>query len=445
MHRVAHWLALIVMALLAGCAAKSLPGYQITYQGYNIPQPMLDRIAEKFREHGLATAAIARDNVGRVRLVGSYRNEDDVDRAFTIVQSIVGLKSTSPFYPQDVKERNWEREAGKALVDFAAARKRTAPNEPGVKRALVVGINTFLDSERIPPIQGEDDARVVAEQLGNFGYRVTRLLGSEATKAAIETAVARMANEVGADDTLFIYVSSHGALPVPSHKGGDERKMSVIAYDSGQTGGRRARDATDQAVQLQNTAVKDSVFQHLAQRPTRATRVLIDTCYSGEILRGVQEDSRQYILKQNGGRPDQEGISVASWSGPAYTAKGIQFVADNARPAAQAPGKRTAADELRSRPGYTLITATSEGEKSFGPAQGTFEAHVGSPRQLRGSFFTQTFAGYLELHNGQVQPAFEMASRFTTNKVSQLSKGTEKQHPRIFSTLPATDDVISKF
>ena len=88
-------LVLLNSLLLVGCAANQMPGFENVYYSYNVPQPLLDRIMFKLRENGLNNARITRDNVGRVRLTGSYRNEDEVDNAFIIVQSIVCLLYTS--------------------------------------------------------------------------------------------------------------------------------------------------------------------------------------------------------------------------------------------------------------------------------------------------------------------------------------------------------------
>lgn len=434
-----------MVILLAGCATQTMPGYQNTFQGYSIPQVLLDRITQKFREHRLTSAAIERDSVGRVRLAGTYKDEDDVDQAFLIVRSIVGGKSMSPLYPKNVRERRWEQEASRSLASFAASvRQQRAASAPGVRRALVIGINTFVDSERLTPILGEDDARVVADELSLFGYRVTRLLGPQATKAAIEEAIAQVDHELGPNDTLFIYVSSHGNAPIPSPAGEDERKMSIAAYDSGDTDGRRRNDRTDYMLHLQRTSVKDTLIQRLAQKPTRATRVVIDTCYAGEMLRGVPDDSRRFILAQNDGREEAEGVSVAAWTGPAFTAKGIRYVSGGDEAAKPEPSTPSAVPATRT--GYTLITATSEGQRSWGPnaTVGVFQADIGTPTQLKGSFFTQTFFRWLQVLDGSVQPAFENASRFTSSTVSRELKGREAQVPRIFSTLPAAEDNITK-
>jgi hypothetical protein len=439
-----------VAMLLVGCSSPNMPGYQNTFQGYSIPQPLLDRITQKFQQHGLRTAAIDRDAVGRVRLTGSYKDEDEVDQAFIIVRSIVGGKSTSPFYPKDVRERRWEKEASRALADYSASvRANRTGGAAGVRRALVIGISTFMHP-KIDPILGEEDARVVADELTRLGYSVTRLLGRHATKTAIESAIAQMNRDLAPNDSLFIYVSSHGTAPVPSSAGGDERKMSIVAYDSSL--GQSGADNTDQALYLQKTSVRDNLIQDLARKPTRVTRVVIDTCYSGEMLRGVPSDSRQFILEQNGGKHEREGISVAAWTSGVLASKGIRFDGASSMPkSSRSPGPSAAQAQAAaptSRSGYTLITATSEGQKSWGPRPdiAVFKANIQGPTELRGSFFTQTFVRWLQVLNGDIQPAFENASQFTTQAVSMWTdpKDKEAQVPRIFSTLPDSEDNISK-
>jgi len=249
--------AVALVLLLSGCAANKLHGYQNTYQGYAVPQPLLQSIESKFRQHGLAGARITRDLVGRVQLAGSYRNEDEVDTAFVIVQSIVGLKSTSPFYPVDIRERRAEREARAGLN---AALNNARNNAPPRRIALVIGINEFRDS-RISPVPGEDDAIVAAHVAGKAGYAVTSLLGKAATKAAIESTLQRIEEDLRPQDSLFIYISSHGAAPLPSSRGGDQRRMSIVAWD---TIASHGVDATDGQVQLQKTSVSDALVQRLA-------------------------------------------------------------------------------------------------------------------------------------------------------------------------------------
>lgn len=422
--------AVALVLLLSGCAANQLHGYQNTYQGYAVPQPLLQSIEAKFRQHGLAGARINRDLVGRVQLAGSYRNEDEVDTAFVIVQSIVGLKSTSPFYPTDIRERRAAREARAGL---SAALNNARNNAPPRRIALVIGINEFRDP-RISPVPGEDDAIVAARVAGKAGYTVTSLLGEAATKAAIESTLQRIEEDLRPQDSLFVYISSHGAAPLPSSRGGDQRRMSIVAWD---TVASHGVDATDGQVQLQKTSVSDALVQRLAARPTRNTRILIDTCYSGDMLRGFPDPSGGYIHKTNGGASERAGISMAAWTGPAYTSKAIRFVSDQPAPQAGVREEQhPRADILPADRAYTIITATSANEKSLAPGGNNVFSLNG--RDLKGSFFTQAFFAFLEQHQGHVEPAFAAARDFTSAKAREVSRNTETQNPLHFAT-PTAD------
>ncbi|RFP11305.1 MULTISPECIES: caspase family protein [unclassified Duganella] len=431
-------LLILLLLLLTGCAASQMHGFENTYYSYNVPQLLLDKIALKLRQEGLVDARVGRDSVGRVQLAGSYQTEDEVDRAFVIVQSIVGLKSTSPFYPDNIRRKRWELEAGEQLARIAQA-QRSAPR-PEHRVALIIGINTFRDSRHWLPIQGEDDAAVVQRAAAQAGYTVTSLLGRQATKASIEAALRNIEADLRPTDSLFIYVSSHGEQPLPSANGNDERKMSIIAWDSGDAA---INNRTDYELNLYRTAVPDTLLQKLAKKPTRNTRILIDTCYSGEMLKGLPDESGGYIAQANGGAAERAGISMAAWTGKAYTSKAIRFSDD--APARTQAAKRTqpqasaaASDAIDGERAYTIITATSEGEQSLGPPIQVGEFLLPDQRRtLRGSYFTQAFFAYLDVYAGQVEPAFAAARDFTNRKAQEVTGGARTQVPRQFSTRSA--------
>lgn len=435
---------LALVLLVSGCANQSMPGYQRVYQGYAVPQELADAVQKRLRAEGLARATVARDPVGRLRLTGQYRDEDEVDRAFLITQSIVGIQSTSPFYPENVQEKQWSRDAGNALADALRRRKVAQDAGPGRKRALVIGINTFMNRSRMNDIQGEDDARVMGLVLANYGYEVMSVLGERATKANIESAIAQMDQSLGANDTLFIYVSSHGAPPIPTPAGGDERRMSIIAYDTGVADPSNARgvDKTSFALNVHRTSVRDTLIQKLAQKPTAFTRVLIDTCYSGEILKDLASEGAAYQARVNGGTHEKASVSLASWTGASFTAKSIAYV-DDAPPRAAAPDARQDAG-FATRRNYTFITATGPGEKAYGPdpTKGTFASPVGDGDVLRGSYFTQSFMAYLKRFSGDVPRAFEASRSFTSQ---YMLENRLPQNPRRFTTMPAEHDNLAKY
>lgn len=427
-------LILLAPILLGGCAASQMHGFQNAYQGYNVPESLVERIRIDLKRYGLPNAQVTRDNVGRIRLVGSYRDEDEVDRAYIIVQSVVGVKSTSPFYPENVQEKRWEADARRAIAKFTSASRSAAG--PGTKRALIIGINSFK-SPRLNDILGEDDAKRVKIEAEKANYRTTTLLGSQATKANIEAALARMKQEVQPNDTLLIYISSHGTQPTPSPRAPDARKMSIAAYD---TGVDTVGDTTSFRLRVHETSVADTKVQELAQMPTRQTRVIIDTCYSGEILKGIPDEAAQYVLNTNGGVPERFSVSMAAWSGENYSPKGIVFAQDQV----DKIGKNTAISGVQqadlSR--YTIITATSDGQLSWGPAAGgSFDSPVDPNKKLRGSFFTQAFFDYLGQNGGHIATAFADAQRFTSKKVATIPPpaGPVQQRPRLNPPLPAGD------
>lgn len=440
-------LILVFMLLLGGCAASQMHGFQNAYQGYSVPESLVEQIHVEFRKARLVNALITRDSVGRIRLVGSYQNEDEVDHAFLIVQSLVGLKSTSPFYPENIKEKRWESDAKQALAQFNKAGQITT-SVRGIKRALIIGINKFNDP-RFADILGEDDARVVKQAAEKAGYRTIALLGQEATKANIEDAIERMKGELSVNDSLLIYISSHGNLPMPKPGMRDARKMSIAAYD---TGDPSMPSNLDFRWKVHTTSVADTKLQELAQFPTRQTRVIIDTCYSGEILKDIPDESRYYILKTNGGMPERTGISLAAWSGEVYAPKGVFANDDGGVSSVLESGKaRHLTTPLRA-PGvsrYTIITATSDGELSWGPGNktaGEFNSPITPNKLLKGSFFTQAFFDYLDRYNGFIEPAFSAAKAFTFEKVSRIPPPPDwkgpvpiQQLPRINPPLPAND------
>lgn len=440
-------MTIALAVVITGCANQSMPGYQRVYQGHQIPANLVDIVQKRLNAEGLKQATVSLDTVGRLRLTGTYRDEEEVERAFIIAQSIVGIQSTSPFYPDKVLEKRWEREAGNALGDFFKRKKIAQNNAPGKKRALVIGINKFMDPA-VTDIQGEDDARQMAFVLTNYGYDVVSLLGERATKANIESTIATMDGVLGPKDSLFIYVSTHGTQPVPTPNNNDERRMSIVAYDSSSvdTSKQGESDGTSKALSFQRTSVRDTLIQNLAQKPTAVTRVIIDTCYSGEILKDTSSPGAAFQAQLNGGEYEKASVSVASWTGASFTSKAIAFV-DDAKPGkAPAPAAQAKSAEFATRKNYTFITATSPGELSYGPNTkvGKFSLSENQSDLLQGSFFTQSFIAYLKQYAGDVPQAFQAAQIFTAKRVLEVTRG-KPQNPRQFTTIPPALDNLAKY
>ena len=77
-------MGLALVVLITGCANQSMPGYQRVYQGHQIPQNLVEFVQKRLHAEGLKQAVVSNDAVGRLRLVGKYLDDDEVERAFLI-------------------------------------------------------------------------------------------------------------------------------------------------------------------------------------------------------------------------------------------------------------------------------------------------------------------------------------------------------------------------
>jgi hypothetical protein len=202
-------------------------------------------------------------------------------------------------------------------------------------------------------------------------------------------------------------------------------------------------DQTELFLYVQRHAVPDTLVQNVARRPSHVTRVLIDTCFSGDMLDDIQDDSLTYIRQANNGHSERAGISLASWTTPGFTSKGIQFVGDDTEKRVDAGTRKAPTAIDRSRNGYTIITATSVDEESLGPQSGSFLSPATAGRQLKGSYFTQSLFAYLESENGHLSTAFHDAQAFTSRKAIEVSHGVRHQTPRQYSTIPDEQSAIN--
>ncbi len=95
--------------------------------------------------------------------------------------------------------------------------------------ALFIGIETFSDPP-IPPIKfAVNDANAVASAFGELGFPKEHggqiiLANEQATKGRIEYEIGRLLKEAREDDSVLIYISSHGA--------NENGVSSVVCYDT---------------------------------------------------------------------------------------------------------------------------------------------------------------------------------------------------------------------
>ncbi len=134
--------------------------------------------------------------------------------------------------------------------------------------ALVIGINDYEHLTGATNLtRSESDARAVGELLErHYGYHVVSLIGSQATKAAIEMAIHKYGEELGDRDALVVYFSGHGQ--VIESKGFVETGYLIPAdarldVNDGSDASQWAEQAVDMqrlTTQMEKAAVQHTVF-----------------------------------------------------------------------------------------------------------------------------------------------------------------------------------------
>lgn len=456
-------LAYLLVLLLTGCTARQMPGFRETFVMYNVRDDQLAEITRQLQRAGLTEAVVTRDLSGRARLIGNYRTDDEVDVAFLIVQGVVGMKATSPFYPENVQQTRWAAAMAQALADAARA---SPPARPPLKLALVIGISQFKQSDQISTILGAEDADTAASLLQAYGYQVTLLKEQDATRNAIVSALNQLRDQIGPQDQVFIFISSHGTPPVPVGNAfpelGSDYKMSIVAYDT-EVKDKRLLDrpsdifASDQADifhdarrRFHETSVQDLLLREVLAKRTAGTRLVLDVCYGGNLLIGTPDP---YAGQRGGDGSTGEVSSIPADSlinspsmGSGMAAKGI----NQAEPGQPAPsGALSTSSSLlaKNAPLRTVITAADVGEQSFGPTiikDGGKFTHPLNPKQsFKGSYFAQMFFAELALWKGSLMPSFENSKKATL-LVHQRGKQAVsiKQHPQLRTNEPADVNIL---
>src|SRR5947209_7966807 len=101
------WLPLLLVALVCVTADVRAQGY-----GSPVQQQHLEQVMRLFAANGLRQGGVSLDRYGRIELKGTYEDEREVDRAFSLAQTVVGVRWVSPVTPENIKVHEWERRLG---------------------------------------------------------------------------------------------------------------------------------------------------------------------------------------------------------------------------------------------------------------------------------------------------------------------------------------------
>ncbi len=371
-----------------------------------------------FRENGIYNGFVVLDRYGRLELKGDYNDEQEVDRAFSLAQTVVGIKWVSPVTPENIKVKEWEKRIG-SLFERAKVLKPTVRGDlpPGPiknKYALIVGIGKFkygktsANPRGIEPLQFTVRDAISFNQFlinQNFGAfrqeNIIFLTDHNATRANIANALDKIKNLAKEDDLVVVYLSSHGTPP--DKYGG----VFIVAYDTEVMPRER----------VWHTAVSEAMLRDFIEGLQAKRLVMIlDTCYSNGAYRSVPG-----FLPPGGkslGAGDDEGYGISSAYGQRLLGSKDIVIEDIPIKTTSSKAKGTESDGW----GKVLIGASGAGEQSW------------ESDKLNQSIFTYYFLDGLKRNNGSIKNAFYHAKPLVTQRVKQEKGQDIEQNPQIMAT-----------
>jgi uncharacterized caspase-like protein len=401
MKKTLMGLIIAVMALAPGA---------VTAQSTSVTDAHIRQINQQFAQNGVPYGYVVIDSYGRLELKGDYEDELQVDRAFSIAQTVVGVKWVSPVTPENIKVKAWEKKLGSLFSRAAVLQpsvRGDAPVGPVRNRyALVVGVGKFKNG--ITPLQySVRDAtlfyRFLLDQAGFTKNNTYFLADQNATSTNIVKYLNGIRNAAREDDLVVVYMSSHGTPP--DKFGG----VYIVTYDTEVNPRERVWHTS-----VAETALKDFVENLKARRLV----MVLDTCYSNGAYRAIPG----FLPpggKSLGVGDENEGYGVSTAQGKRlFGAKDI--VLEDQPKQASTSGKSIASSQESY--GKVLISASSSGEKSW------------ESDQLRNSVFTYYFVDGMKRSDGSVKDAFDYSKPRTMQRVQQ-EKGAEiTQTPQAMAT-----------
>jgi len=375
-----------------------------------VSESHLDGINKLFKSNNIVNGFVEFDQYKRVMLKGEYADEKEVDLAFSLAQTVVGIKWVSPVTPENIKVKEWEKRLGGLFSRAAVLKPPVTSGAPGPVRnryGLVVGVGKFKSG--ITPLQYSVrdagsfynflvDPRRAAFPKNNVYF----LTDQNATRDNIARYLDGIKKAAGPDDLVVIYMSSHGTPP--DKFGG----VHVVTYDT----------EVKPRERVWHTAVTDSMLKDFVENLQAKRLVMIlDTCYSNGAYKAVP-GFLPAGGKSLGVEEEDEGYGVSKTYGKRLLgAKDIVFE-DEPRP------KASSAKSVDSQDGYgkVLISASSAGEKSW------------ESDTLRQSVFTYYFVDGLGRYQGSVRDAFTYAKPLVSQKVKQEKGADIEQTPQAMAT-----------
>lgn len=397
----------VAITLIVLAVAALLPGAVMAQSA--VTDAHIQQVNQLFAQNGVPNGRVVLDSYGRLELKGDYEDEFQVDRAFSLAQTVVGVKWVSPVTPENIKVKEWEKKLG-SLFSRAAVLKPGVRGDGPVgpirnRYALVVGVGKFKSG--ITPLQyAVRDAnlfyRFLLEQAGFTKNNTYFLADQNATSSNVVRYLNGIRSAAKEDDLVVVYMSSHGTPP--DKFGG----VYIVTYDTEVKPRERVWHTS-----VAESALKDFVENLKARRLV----MILDTCYSNGAYRAIPG------FLPPGGK--SLGVGDADEGYGVSTAQGKRLFGAKDIVLEDQPRKGTATEKsLGSQESYgkVLISASSAGEKSW------------ESDQLRNSVFTYYFVDGMKRHDGSVKDAFDYSKPRTLQRVQQ-EKGAEiTQTPQAMAT-----------
>jgi len=412
----------VIILSLSSCAY--LEPRQSVHPDAELIKPYIPDINNLFIQNNLKNAYVEADNYGRIKLKGEYEDENQVDLAFSLAQTTVGIKWLSPVTPENIKVKTWEKELEKLFpLESETLQENQESNEkveiPTLpvknKYALVVGIGKFKN-EKINQLKytakdAEDFYDFITDpQRGAFPKKnVTLLTDEKATLDNIKEALDIIKKEAKRDDLVCLYMSSHGTPP--NHFGG----VFFVTYDS----------VVEPREKIWQTSISSKILEDFIQKIAASRLIIImDACYSN----GAYKDIPGFLPEggKSLGIGDEDEIYGISEDYGKKLLGAKDIVLEETEPEIQ---EDLTEDESE---GYGKVIITSSG-----PDEKSWESET-----ISNSYFTYYFIEGLVNCKGAVQKAYYYAKPLVTQKVRYEKK--HNQNPHFIATNKNWNIKISK-
>ncbi|MFN3479967.1 MAG: caspase domain-containing protein [Thermodesulfovibrionales bacterium] len=382
----------------------------------------IEYINNLFKNNGISNGYVELDQYGRLKLKGSYEDEAEVDKAFSIAQSVVGIKWVSPVTPENIKVKEWEKQLSKIIqrakiIDTISKKDGSPPGPIRNRYAVVAGIGQFK--------YGIETLHYAVRDAMNFynfltdlrrgGFKkeeVLFLTDQNATRANIMNALNKIKSLAQEDDLVVLYISSHGTPP--DKFGG----VHIVTYDT----------EVKPREKVWHTSLHEGVLKEFLDQ-LRAKRVvfILDTCYSNGAYSGITG-----FLPPGGkslGVEKEEAYGVSKdYAKRLIGAKDI-VIDDTPKPKIAKEKSSNFGDDAW---GTVMMSASGPNEKSW------------ESDQLKQSIFTYYFLEGLNQSKGSVKEAFFYAKPRVKDRVKREKGSDIDQTPQVYVTNERWDIKIIK-